>query len=101
MFTLLPRNPADEPGGFPREWKWLGLQWWLLRPVRETPSGFKAVEKLPVGEIVPSAADLLCSPGLQSGGAGFQTRGNVRYINFGALAMVAASQAVCDFSRSL
>ena len=34
------------------------------------------------------------SPGLQSGGAGFQTRGNARYINFGALALVAASRAI-------
>ena len=31
-----------------------------------------------------------CSPGLQSGGAGFQTRENAQYINFGALALVAA-----------
>ena len=38
------------------------------------------------------------SPGLQSGGAGFQARGNTRYINFGALALVAASRAIPTFS---
>ena len=31
------------------------------------------------------------APDFQSGGAGFQTRGHARYINFGALALVAAS----------
>ena len=36
----------------------------------------------------------LCSPGLQSGGAGFQTRGNARSKNFAALALVAASQVI-------
>jgi hypothetical protein len=36
----------------------------------------------------------LCSLGLQSGEAGFQTRGNARYINFGALALVASAQAI-------
>jgi hypothetical protein len=34
-----------------------------------------------------------CSPGLQSGEAGIQTRESARHINFGALALVAASEA--------
>ena len=42
-----------------------------------------------------------CSPGLQSGEAGFQTRLNIGQIKFGALALVGTSKAVCDFSRSL
>jgi hypothetical protein len=32
------------------------------------------------------------SPGLQSGGAGFQTRGNSQFLRSRALALVAASQ---------
>jgi hypothetical protein len=47
-------------------------------------------------QFLKATAYLLCqlvpAPDFQSGGAGFQTRGNVRYINFGALALVAASQ---------
>src|SRR5277367_1214212 len=35
-----------------------------------------------------------CSPGLQSGVAGFQTRENIRNINLWALALVTASAAV-------
>jgi hypothetical protein len=42
-----------------------------------------------------------CSPGLRSGGAGFQTRANAWHINSRALALVPASEAVSDFSRSL
>ena len=46
----------------------------------------------------PQSLTCCASPGLQSGGAGFQTRGNARYIKFGALALVAASRAIPTFS---
>jgi hypothetical protein len=41
------------------------------------------------------------APDFQSGGAGFQTRGNAPTYELRALALVAASQAVCDFFRPL
>jgi hypothetical protein len=58
----------------------------------------------PVPQLDPSqfvGAIPWCSPGLQSGGAGFQTRVNAPVYKLRALALVAASQAVCDFFRSL
>ena len=57
----------------------------LIRPTlgpRETKIGASA-------PIYLSSTDLLCQPRNLVRGAGFQTRGNVRYINFGALALVA------------
>jgi len=40
------------------------------------------------------------APDFKSGEVGFQTRLNARVIKFGALALVAASEAVSEFFRS-